>query len=128
MKKIYLLLLFLVGVINFIPVVGVLSLDNINQAYGLSVADNNLEILLRHRALLFGLIGGFIIYSVFSVRYQTTAIVLAAISMLGFLFFTWSIGSANSALIKVAQADMLGIVLLITVVVLRSFVKERNNE
>ena len=70
MSKIYLILLFLVGVINFVPIIGLLSLDKINQTYGLSVVDNNLAILLRHRALIFGLIGGLILYSVFNTQYR----------------------------------------------------------
>ena len=124
MSKIYLSLLLLVGVINFLPIVGVLSLDKINQAYGLSVTDNNLAILLRHRALLFGLIGGFIVYSVFNPQYQTVAIVIAAISMLGFLFFSWSVGGSNPALLKVAQIDIVGVVLLLLAVVLRFFISD----
>jgi len=46
MNKVYLSLLFLVGVINFLPIVGILSLDKINQVYGLSIDDNSLAILL----------------------------------------------------------------------------------
>lgn len=125
MNRIYLLLLFLVGVINFLPIIGVLSLDKINQAYGLSVTDNNLQILLRHRALLFGLIGGFIFYSLFNPQYQYAAIVMAAISMLGYLVLSWSIGGSNPALIKIAQIDILGIVLLIIAVVMRYFLNDR---
>ena len=45
-NKIYLSLLFLVGVINFLPIVGILSLDKINQTYGLSIDDNNLAIYI----------------------------------------------------------------------------------
>lgn len=121
MYKLYLLLLFIVGVINFLPVIGVLSLDRINQLYGLSLADNNLATLLRHRALLFGLIGGFIIYSVFNPEYQVAAIILAAISMLGYLCILWLSGDTNSELIKVAQIDIIGLVLLLVAVVLKIF-------
>ena len=112
MNKIYLVLLFLVGVINFLPIIGMLSLDKINQTYGVSVSDNNLAVLLRHRALLFGLIGGFVIYSVFNPQFQTAAIILASVSMLGYLYFFWSIGGSNAALLKIAQIDILGLVLL----------------
>ncbi|MEO0368088.1 MAG: phosphopantetheine adenylyltransferase [Pseudomonadota bacterium] len=119
MSKVSLILLFLVGLINFMPVIGVLSLDKINQAYGLNIVDDNLQILLRHRALLFGLIGGFVIYSVFQPQYQIAAIVLAAISMVGFLYFSWSVGGSSQALIKIAQIDLIGIVLLIAAIVLR---------
>ena len=124
MNKIYLSLLFLVGVINFLPIVGILSLDKINQAYGLSIDDNNLAILLRHRALLFGLIGGFVIYSVFKPQYQTASIVLAAISMLGYLYFFWSIGDSNTALLKIAQADIVGIVLLTFAIIIKCFLND----
>ena len=124
MNKIYLSLLFLVGVINFLPIVGILSLDKINQAYGLSIDDNNLAILLRHRALLFGLIGGFVIYSVFKPQYQIASIVLAAISMLGYLYFFWSIGDSNPVLLKIAQADIVGIVLLIVALLIKCFLND----
>ena len=124
MNKVYLSLLFLVGVINFLPIVGILSLDKINQAYGLSIDDNNLAILLRHRALLFGLIGGFVIYSVFKPQYQIASIVLAAISMLGYLYFFWSIGDSNTALLKIAQADIVGIVLLIFAIIIKCFLND----
>ena len=112
MSKIYLILLFLVGVINFVPIIGLLSLDKINQTYGLSVVDNNLAILLRHRALIFGLIGGLILYSVFNTQYQGVAIVIAAISMVGYLLLFGSVGGANQELLKAAKIDIVGIVLL----------------
>ena len=112
MSKIYLILLFLVGVINFVPIIGLISLDKINQTYGLSVVDNNLAILLRHRALIFGLIGGLILYSVFNTQYQGVAIVIAAISMVGYLLLFGSVGGANQELLKVAKIDIVGIVLL----------------
>jgi len=117
MNKVYLLFLFLVGVVNFLPMIGLLSLEKINQTYGLSVADNNLAILLRHRALLFGLIGGFVFFSLFKIQYQTAAMTLAAVSMLGYLVIFWSVGGSNSALLKVAQVDIIGLILLIAAVV-----------
>ncbi len=124
MNKIYLALLFIVGVINFLPIIGVLSIDTVNQAYSLSVSDNNLAILLRHRALLFGLIGGFVIYSVFSPQYQIAAMVLAAVSMLGYLILFWFVGESNSALLKVAQIDIIGVVLLLAAIFVRYFLND----
>lgn len=123
MNKTYLTLLFLVGLINFLPIIGILSLDKINQIYGLSVTDNNLEILLRHRALLFGLIGGFIIYSVFNPQLQKAAIILAAVSMIGYLFFFWSVGNSNPVLLKIAQIDIVGVVLLFGAITIKCFSK-----
>ena len=73
---------------------------------------------------LFGLIGGFVIYSVFKPQYQTASIVLAAISMLGYLYFFWSIGGSNPALLKIAQADIVGIVLLTFAILIKCFLND----
>lgn len=112
-EKISLILLFIVALINFAPILGVVSVEKINQAYDLNVGDNNLAILLRHRALLFGILGGFLFYSLFNPSHQTAAIVLVAISMFGYLYFIYSIGNANAALMKVAYIDIVAIVLLL---------------
>lgn len=106
------LLLVLVGLINFAPVAGVLSADKLSQAYALAQLDNNLAILLRHRALLFGLIGGFLLYSVAVPLYRPAAMTMAAISMVGFLVFMFHQGGYNDALYKVMLIDVVGIVLL----------------
>jgi len=119
MNKAYLLLLCLVGLINFIPVIGVISLEKVNQLYGLSASDNNLALLLRHRALLFGIVGGVIIYSVFNAQYQNLAMVLAALSMVGFMVLSMLIGGTNEELLKVFKADIAGVLLLIAAFVLK---------
>ena len=119
MNKAYLLLLCLVGLINFIPVIGVISLEKVNQLYGLSASDNNLALLLRHRALLFGIVGGVIIYSVFNAQYQNLAMVLAALSMVGFMVLSMLIGDTNEELLKVFKADIAGVLLLIAAFVLK---------
>lgn len=105
-------LLVLVGLINFVPVVGVLSADKLSQAYAVTLEDDNLVILLRHRALLFGLVGGFLLFAVYAPLYRPAAITMAAISMVGFLVFMFHQGGYNDALYKVMLADIVGIVLL----------------
>lgn len=51
---VYLACLTPVGIINCRPVVGVVSAPRIAKAYGVKVASPEIELLLRHRALLFG--------------------------------------------------------------------------
>jgi hypothetical protein len=67
MNIIFLVLFFIVGVINFLPVIGIISASKLSQAYSIELASNDLIILMRHRALLFGIVGGFIFYSIFKV-------------------------------------------------------------
>lgn len=97
----------LVGIINTLPVIGLLGADRIASAYGVSVDSPELEILVRHRALLFGVIGGFVLTSVFLVELRLPALVLAGASMIGFLLLTWSVDPHNQALKGIVQADLL---------------------
>ena len=57
MAKATAVLLFIVGVINFLPVMGVLSAARLSQAYAIELDGNDLVILMRQRALLFGIVG-----------------------------------------------------------------------
>jgi len=52
-------LLIIVAVIHLLPLSGVLSGKRLTALYGLSFQEPNLEILMRHRAVLFGLLGVF---------------------------------------------------------------------
>ncbi len=112
-------LLLGVGLINFLPVVGVLSVERIASAYAVEVVGPDLEILLRHRALLFGVLGGFVLYAAFTPALQWPAMVLAAVSMVGFLVLAWGVGGYNAALGKVAIVDVAGIALLLAAVALK---------
>ena len=121
MNELYLVLLFIVGVINFLPVVGVLSLNKVNQSYSLEIHDVNTQILLRHRAVLFGLVGGFIILSVFEPQYQVVAIVFALVSMLSFLIICKLVGNPNASLTKIAKIDIVGLILLCLAIAIKYF-------
>jgi hypothetical protein len=113
-------LLFIVGVINFLPVMGVISADKLSRAYQIDLPGNDLIILLRHRAILFGVVGGFILYSVFQPMYQDAAMVMAAITMVGYLYIVWAVGGYNKAIFKVAMVDAVGIMCLLLATVLKS--------
>lgn len=76
-------------------------------------------ILMRHRALLFGVVGGFILYSAFNPPHQMAAMVMAAISMVGFLYFVWAAGDYNASIYKIAIIDLVGIVCLVIASVLK---------
>ncbi len=119
MSKLVSILLIVVGVINFLPVFAVLSATNLEQAYSVELANNDLIILMRHRALLFGIIGGFILFSVFAPSYQTPAMIMAAVSMIGFLYLAWTVGGYNDAISQIAMIDSAGIVCLALAAILK---------
>ena len=49
--------LVVVGLINLAPVLGVVSAQKLEAAYSVTMAGNDLAILMRHRALMFGILG-----------------------------------------------------------------------
>ncbi len=107
------ILLAVAGLINFLPVIGVISAARIAGAYDVDWEGRDLELLLRHRALLFGLVGGFLLASVFVPAWQWQAITIAALSMVGFLFLAWELAPVNAAMEKIAMADLVGLACLV---------------
>ena len=107
------------GLINFAPVLGVLSAHQIVQAYGVDVSGPDLEILLRHRAVLFGLVGSFILYSAYRKDLQNLAIGGGLISMISFIGLALFVGDFGSALNPIIFADVVGCALLLVTLVLK---------
>jgi hypothetical protein len=117
--KVMMVCLFVVGLINFVPAVGVLSAERLESAYSIRLVSNDLVILMRHRALLFGLLGGFVWYSLFFPNYQKAAMTMAGVSMIGFALLTVSTGEYNDSLANVLVADLIGILFLSVAFVLK---------
>ena len=106
-------ILIIVSVIHLLPVMGVLGADSLKRLYGVSTSESNTEILLRHRAVLFAIIGLFLLLSVFKSDYQPIAICMGLISVATFLLLTWLNDGLNSELSRVAKVDWVALVLLI---------------
>ena len=105
--------LVIVAIIHLLPVVGMLGVDRLALLYGIAVEEPNLEILMRHRAVLFGLVGALIMYAAFSPQYQPIAFVAGFASVLSFFALVWSVGGSNANLQRVMVADIVAIVCLV---------------
>jgi hypothetical protein len=112
METIISVLLIIVGFINAFPVIGILGAARLSALYGIPVQEPNLLILLRHRAVLFGLVGGFSFYAAFRPELQVLAMIAALISMLSFIGLALQVGGYNAQLKKVIVADVIGLILL----------------
>ncbi len=106
-------MLIIVGIIHLLPVIGVLSSERLTALYGISFSDPNTEILMRHRAVLFGLLGLFLLYAAFQPSLQVIAFVAGLVSVLSFLVLAWSIGGYNAQVARVFTADIVALVCLI---------------
>ena len=105
--------LFLIaGLINFAPLVGVLSDTLIASAYGIEVANRELSLLLRHRALLFGIIGGLLLTAAFRPTIRPVATVCGFASMIGFALLHMIIEPEAEQLKDVLRMDFVGLVAL----------------
>ena len=105
-------LLLVVAVIHLLPISGVLGVERLAALYGVEIADPDLEILMRHRAILFGILGGFLAYAVFRPAFQPIAFVAAFVSVVSFIFVALSVGEFNSDIRRVIIADIVALVCL----------------
>jgi hypothetical protein len=64
-----------------------------------------LEILLRHRALLFGVIGGFVLCSLWLPAYRLPALLLAGVSMAGFIVISLVVGEHRDEISRIVKVD-----------------------
>jgi hypothetical protein len=88
--------LFATGIINTLPVIGVLGNKHLESLYGIRGPDNNVSILLRHRAVLFGLVGGFMQYAaVMKPEMAPAATIGGLASMLSYIAIAKQTGPAG---------------------------------
>ena len=119
LSKTIIVLLLIVGLINFIPITGIFSAEQLGKLYGVNITDNNLLILLKHRALLFGLTGGFILYAAFVPSLHKYVFILGFISMLGFVIIAWNTGSYNELIKRIITIDLFALLCLTTALILK---------
>ncbi|GAB5412639.1 MAG: hypothetical protein Cons2KO_02420 [Congregibacter sp.] len=98
-----------VGIINVLPVVGLFYPSNMTGAYGIEINTSELELLLRHRAMLFGIIGGFALISLALPQFRVSALLLAGISMLGFVLLVWGSPGISPQISRIAMIDLIGL-------------------
>ncbi len=114
MELIFRICLFIAGIINFLPSFIAFLPSKIAQSYGIELPDQNFELLLRHRGILFGIVGGIMLYSVFTKKYYDLATLIGLISMVSFLIlFCLSKGEINKELTLVMKVDAAAILILV---------------
>lgn len=110
-------MLLVVAVIHLLPVSGVLGAEQLARLYGLSFSEPNLAILMRHRALLFGMLGVLFVIAAFVPALQVLAFTAAFISVGSFLLIAWRVGGYNAQISRVIAADVVAAICLVVGVV-----------
>lgn len=112
MKHVSTALFLVAAAINVAPAMGAIVPERMEALYGISLGDPDLEILMRHRAVLFGLVGGFLVVAAFHRPLRTLGYVAGFASMLSFLLIAWIVGGYSESIQRVAFVDVVGIVSL----------------
>lgn len=114
------LCLLIAGIIHVLPMSGVLGATRLEALYGIAIEDPNLLILMRHRAILFFLLGLFILAAIFVPAIQLTAIIAGLVSAVLFIVLAKTVGDYNAAIAKVVLADWIAIAGLLIALVLHT--------
>jgi len=104
--------LLITALIHALPLLGLTGGARLANLYGIADMDASLEILLRHRAVLFGLLAAFLVYAAFNRDLHGIALVGASISVVAFLALAITAGGYNQAVATVVKVDLLAAVAL----------------
>ena len=106
-------MLVIVGIIHLMPVPGAIGAERLATLYGVAFDEPNLSILMRHRAVLFGILGSFLLVAAFRPEMQVVAVAVGLVSVLTFLYLAWSVGGYNDRVGRVVFADGVALVCLL---------------
>lgn len=98
-----------VGVIHLMPIAPVFLPETLQRLYGIAPTDTTMLLLMRHRALLLGLVGIFCLWACWSAPMRPAALLAATINVVGFLAFYALYGNPAGALRVIAIADFIAL-------------------
>ncbi len=115
MELLFRILLFITGAINVLPAILVFSSEKLSKSYGIEIPNPNFELLLRHRAVLFGIVGGLMLYAAILKKHYFLSVTVGLVSMVSFIVLYFSLEGINQNLEKVMRIDFIATALLIIV-------------
>lgn len=112
--------LFVVAIIHLVPIAGVLGGARLTALYGSAPGDATIALLLRHRAILFGILGALLALAAFVRALQPVAMTAGAISVISFLVLAAITPGTDPAIARIVRADWLALALLALATALRA--------
>jgi hypothetical protein len=104
--------LVLVGLVHLAPAIGVLGGPRLQRLYGFEPSTPMETLLLRHRAVLFGIVGGGLVASAASPALHGVALVVGSLAAGSFLLLARGVPGLTPPLRRVIWADRFCMVLL----------------
>ncbi|MFE3446225.1 hypothetical protein ACFXNW_24630 [Nocardia sp. NPDC059180] len=105
-------LLIAVALVNLAPGVVALSAAQVRSAYGVDASNQDVTVLLRHRAVLLALVGAAVLAGAFVEDLRIPAMIGGAISMATFIVFAFGAREVNPRILRVAQVDVVALIAL----------------
>lgn len=105
-------LFVVVGIINVLPAMGVLGAAQLESLYGREIPDPDLLLLLQHRAVLFGLLGGMLIAAAARPALRGIATLAGTVSMASFCLLALPLAAHGPGLQRVFWMDVAALALL----------------
>ena len=125
MRYVVSVMLLIVAVIHLLPVSGALGAEQLASLYGIAVSDPSLVVLMRHRAVLFGLLGALFVFAAFRPALQGLAFIAGFVSVGTFLLFALQTGAYNEQVGRVFAADLVAAVALLVGVAAYAYQRRR---
>jgi hypothetical protein len=107
------------SLIHLLPLAGVVGAPALSRAYGVEIIDPTELVLLRHRAVLFGVVGVGFLVAAFRREWQLTAIVVALVTTSTFVLLAAFTTGITEQLTRVAVVDAVAVVLLVVAGIIR---------
>lgn len=114
-------LMLVVAAIHLLPITGFFGAQHLSALYRIDVDSPDLEILMRHRAVLFGILGAFFAYAAFVRAVQPIAFVGASVSLGAFFYLAAAVGNYGRPIRKVVLVDVVAVACLAAAVLLYAF-------
>lgn len=100
------------AIIHLLPVAGLLGAVALHRAYGLEITDPDLLLLLRHRALMFGLLGAALAIAIWRAPWRRPMWCMGMISAAGFILLALG-GSHSAAIWRIVSGDAIAVAALL---------------
>ena len=107
------------AIIHLLPLSGVLGAAALTRLYGLDFSSPDLEILMRHRALLFGMLGVLLLAAAWRPALRPVALLAGLTSVLSFLVLAQLVGGYGDAVGRIVLADGVALPCLVAAALLQ---------
>jgi len=105
--------LVLAALVHFPPVAGIAGAEMLSGLYGVAIDDPSIVLLMRHRAVLFGVLGALLVAGAFVRSLRTFALIAGFVSVVSFLVLAAGVEPRSAAIQKIWVADWIALGFLV---------------